>query len=33
MVVADAYNNRIQIFDKEGKSLQIFGEAEKLRSD
>ena len=30
--VADAYNNRIQEFDKEGKSLNVIGEAEKMNA-
>ncbi|MEM8906862.1 MAG: NHL repeat-containing protein [Bacteroidota bacterium] len=30
--VADAYNNRIQVFDKEGRAIQIIGEAEKMNA-
>lgn len=30
--VADAYNNRIQVFDKSGKHLLTFGETEKMNA-
>ncbi len=30
--VADAYNHRIQVFDKQGKHLQTIGEAEKMNA-
>ncbi len=32
IVVADAYNNRVQIYDKSGKSMQIIGESEKMNA-
>ncbi|MDP5229812.1 MAG: NHL repeat-containing protein [Cellulophaga sp.] len=30
--VADAYNNRIQVFDKEGKFLQMMGQSQKMNA-
>lgn len=30
--VADAYNHRVQVFDKNGKVLKIIGEAEKMNA-
>ncbi len=30
--VADAYNNRVQVFDKTGKALQVIGQTERMNA-
>ena len=32
IVIADAYNNRVQVFSKKGKPLKIIGEADKMNA-